>query len=59
MKATYPERTSQKVLLGNIGGTNARFALLADGKVSAMAHVPGDDVAFVSLRTLVEVEGIG
>ena len=59
MKATCPGRTSGTVLLETSAEINARFALLDDGKVSAMAHVLGEDVAFVGLRTLAEVEGIG
>ena len=46
MNANCPRRT---VLLADIGGTNARFALLADGTAGM----------FVGLRALAEVEGIG
>ncbi|MDN4983022.1 glucokinase [Bradyrhizobium arachidis] len=35
MKAPLPARTT---LLADIGGTNARFALLTDGKLSTIAH---------------------
>ena len=41
---THPsERTNQKVLLGDIGGTNARFALLTDGTVGMVAHMAVSD----------------
>ncbi len=43
MKPICPGRTSRIVLLADIGGTNARFALLADGKVGAMAHMAVSD----------------
>jgi glucokinase len=38
MKAASSGQTA-KVLLADIGGTNARFALLADGTVDAIAHM--------------------
>jgi glucokinase len=43
MKPASSEPTKQKVLLADIGGTNARFALLAGGTVSlyALAEVGG------------------
>jgi glucokinase len=37
--AASSRRAIQKVLLADIGGTNARFALLADGTVGAVAHM--------------------
>jgi glucokinase len=43
MKAAAPGRTIQKVLLADIGGTNARFALLADGTVGTVAHMAVSD----------------
>lgn len=43
MKATCPGRTGGTVLLADIGGTNARFAVLANGKVRAMAHMAVSD----------------
>lgn len=43
MKAASPARTGRKALLADIGGTNARFALLADGKVGAVAHMAVSD----------------
>jgi glucokinase len=46
MSANRPMRT---VLLADIGGTGARFALLVDGTAGT----------FVGLRALAEVEGIG
>jgi glucokinase len=36
-------RQTAKVLLADIGGTNARFALLADGTVDAIAHMAVSD----------------
>lgn len=39
MKAASSGRTIRKVLLADVGGTNARFALLAGGKVGAIAHM--------------------
>jgi glucokinase len=39
MNATSSGRTSGTVLLADIGGTNTRFALLAGGKVGALAHM--------------------
>ncbi|MES2195335.1 MAG: glucokinase [Pseudomonadota bacterium] len=36
-------RTSRTVLLADIGGTNARFALLARGSVGRVAHMPVGD----------------
>ena len=36
-------RTTGKVLLADIGGTNARFAVLADGTVRALAHMAVSD----------------
>jgi glucokinase len=43
MKAASPARAIRKVLLADIGGTNARFALLADGTVGAIAHMAVSD----------------
>ena len=43
MRATSSARPNGKVLLADIGGTNARFALLAGGTVGAMAHMAVDD----------------
>ena len=42
MKAASSGQTA-KVLLADIGGTNARFALLADGTVDAIAHMAVSD----------------
>jgi glucokinase len=42
MNAHSSERTSQ-VLLADIGGTNARFALLADGTVGTVTHMAVSD----------------
>jgi glucokinase len=39
MNVAPPERTARKVLLADIGGTNARFAILADGTVDRVAHM--------------------
>ena len=39
MNAAPPGRTARKVLLADIGGTNARFAILADGTVDRVAHM--------------------
>jgi glucokinase len=39
MKAASSGRTIRKVLLADIGGTNARFAVLVDGTVDAIAHM--------------------
>ncbi len=36
-------RAARKVLLADIGGTNARFALLARGSVGMVAHMPVSD----------------
>ncbi len=41
MKATYPGRAIQNVLLGDIGGTNARVALLAAPRSSLQMEVEG------------------
>jgi glucokinase len=43
MNTHSSERISQKVLLADIGGTNARFALLADGTVGMVAHMAVSD----------------
>ena len=43
MTAASAPQTTGKVLLADIGGTNARFALLADGTVRALAHVAVED----------------
>ena len=43
MKAASSATTTGKVLLADIGGTNARFALLADGTVGAIAHMAVSD----------------
>jgi glucokinase len=40
MSENFPRR---KVLLADIGGTNARFAVLADGTVSMVAHMAVSD----------------
>ncbi len=39
MKAKLPGQATQNVLLADIGGTNARFAVLADGTVGMIAHM--------------------
>jgi glucokinase len=39
MKAASSGRTVRKVLLADIGGTNARFAVLAGGTMGAIAHM--------------------
>jgi glucokinase len=39
MNATSRARTTRKVLLADIGGTNARFALLVDGTVGMVTHM--------------------
>ncbi len=46
MNAASSKPTLQKVLLADIGGTNARFALLAGGTVGTIAHmaVSGYDI---------------
>jgi glucokinase len=43
MTTTSTGRTSGNVLLADIGGTNARFALLAGGTVRATAHMAVSD----------------
>lgn len=43
MNAASSGPTVQKVLLADIGGTNARFALLADGTVGTIAHMAVSD----------------
>ena len=43
MNVDPPGRTARKVLLADIGGTNARFALLADGTVDRVAHMAVSD----------------
>jgi glucokinase len=45
MNMTSPTRTQGKVLLADIGGTNARFAVLDDGTVGAMTHLAVRDYA--------------
>lgn len=42
---TSSNRAPGKVLLGDIGGTNARFAVVDDGTVSATAHMAVRDYA--------------
>jgi glucokinase len=39
MKAASTRRSIQKVLLADIGGTNARFAVLVDGTVGMVTHM--------------------
>ena len=39
MNMTSPNQTKAKVLLADIGGTNARFAVLDDGVVGGMTHL--------------------
>ena len=39
MNTATAARSGRKVLLADIGGTNARFALLADGTVSMVSHL--------------------
>jgi glucokinase len=39
MKAASTRRSIRKVLLADIGGTNARFALLVDGTVGMVTHM--------------------
>ncbi len=43
MKATFPRQTSEKVLLADIGGTNARFAVMVEGQLSVMAQMTVSD----------------
>lgn len=43
MKPDYPGPATQTVLLADIGGTNARFALLADGITGSLAHTVVSD----------------
>lgn len=43
MKATFPRQPSETVLLADIGGTNARFAVMVDGRLSAIAHMTVSD----------------
>ncbi len=43
MNAASTARTGRKVLLADIGGTNARFALLAGGSVGRVAHMAVSD----------------
>ena len=43
MKAASSAPIIQKVLLADIGGTNARFALLAGGTVGTIAHMAVSD----------------
>lgn len=43
MKPASTGRTGRKVLLADIGGTNARFALLAGGSVGMVAHMAVSD----------------
>jgi glucokinase len=43
MKAASSGRTIQKVLLADIGGTNARFAVLTDGTVGMVTHMAVSD----------------
>jgi len=43
MSVTSSEPASRKVLLADIGGTNARFGLLADGTVSMISHMAVGD----------------
>src|SRR3954452_1669577 len=39
MNMTAPNQTNARVLLADIGGTNARFAILHDGIVGGMTHL--------------------
>ena len=43
MKADSSEQTFQGVLLADIGGTNARFAILADGMVREITRMAVSD----------------
>ena len=43
MTETSSPRTNGKLLLADIGGTNARFAMLADGTVGAVVHMAVSD----------------
>lgn len=43
MKTASLRQTGAKVLLADIGGTNARFAVLAEGKVGPIAHMAVSD----------------
>ncbi len=43
MTAASTTQTTGKVLLADIGGTNARFALLADGSVGPVTHMAVSD----------------
>jgi glucokinase len=43
MKAASSGRTIRKELLADIGGSNARFALLADGTVGEVVHMAVSD----------------
>lgn len=43
MKAAFRRQTGGKVLLADIGGTNARFAVMVDGRLSAIAHMTVSD----------------
>src|SRR5207245_7820703 len=43
MSAASSEPTIQQVLLADIGGTNARFALLAGGTVGTIVHMAVSD----------------
>ncbi len=43
MKAASPGQAGRNVLLADIGGTNARFALLAGGAVGRVAHMAVSD----------------
>ena len=43
MKSAFTGSTSERVLLADIGGTNARFAVLADGTAGMVAHMAVSD----------------
>ena len=45
MNMTSPDQTNTQVLLADIGGTNARFAVLDDGVVGMMTHLRVRDYA--------------
>ncbi len=45
---SLPETEDERILLGDIGGTNARFALFAGGKLGAVEHYPVADYANIA-----------
>src|SRR6266700_142148 len=45
MPTTSPNRTKDRVLLADIGGTNARFAVLGDSTISTIAYLAVNDHA--------------